>query len=93
MKFFLTLFLSAIFIFTIYQAYEIYTTRLTAEERLKQVAAKEQQLQTENQRLAEDIRYYSNEHNAAKESVSQFNYRRPDEKLYIIIPAEWKNPF
>ncbi len=40
----------------------------------------------ENKKLQEEITYYEDEENLLKEAKSQFNYRAPDEKLFIIVP-------
>ena len=41
----------------------------------------------ENKELQEEIKYYEDEENLLKEAKSQFNYRAPDEKLFIIVPG------
>lgn len=40
----------------------------------------------ENKKLKEEAQYFEDEENILKEAKSQFNYRAPDEKLFIIVP-------
>ncbi|MDP2629586.1 MAG: septum formation initiator family protein [Candidatus Harrisonbacteria bacterium] len=40
----------------------------------------------ENKKLEGEIEYLSNEENLEKELRSRFNYRRSDEKMYILVP-------
>ena len=44
------------------------------------------ELQKGNKKLQEEVRYFENEENLLKEAKSQFNYRAPEEKLFIIVP-------
>lgn len=46
----------------------------------------------ENKILNEKIEYFKNPDNLVKEAKSQFNYRKPDEKLIIITPPETATP-
>lgn len=39
-----------------------------------------------NKKLENEIKYYEDEENLLKEAKSKFNYRAPDEKLFIIVP-------
>lgn len=88
MKFFLALFLFTIFVFVGYQAYSLYIEQYELAAKLEKASAERAALEAENNEATQDIAYYENEHNAAKESVSQFNYRRPEEELYILIPGQ-----
>lgn len=88
MKFFLALFLFVIFIFIGYQAYSLYIEKGELHARLEEVAKERVSFEEQNKKAMEDILYYEEDHNAAKESVSQFNYKRPDEELYILIPGQ-----
>ncbi len=47
-------------------------------------------LKTENQNLNSDIRYFSDPENMEKELKSKTNYKKPDEKMIIIIPPKEK---
>ncbi|MEK7478934.1 MAG: septum formation initiator family protein [Patescibacteria group bacterium] len=40
----------------------------------------------DNKKLEEEVKYFEDEENLLKEAKSQFNYRAPDEKLFIIVP-------
>lgn len=48
-------------------------------------------LKIENQNLDSDIKYFSNPENLEKELKSKTNYKKPDEKMIIIIPPKEKN--
>ena len=43
-------------------------------------------LNTENEKLKADISYFGNAENLAKEAKSKFDYKRPGEKMMIIVP-------
>jgi len=53
---------------------------------LSQINQKMQSLNEENQNLRAQIDYYSDPANLGKELKAKFNYRRPDEKMMIIVP-------
>jgi len=53
---------------------------------LVEISQKVQSLSKENQDLKAQIDYYSDPANLEKELKAKFNYRRPDEKMMIIVP-------
>ena len=53
---------------------------------LSEITKKAQVLSEENQSLKAQIDYYSNPANLEKELKSRYNYRRPDEKMMIVVP-------
>ncbi|MCR4275739.1 MAG: septum formation initiator family protein [Candidatus Wolfebacteria bacterium] len=53
---------------------------------LLEITQKAQVLSEENQSLKAQIDYYSDPANLEKELKSRYNYRRPDEKMMIIVP-------
>ena|SRR3989344_9113648 len=56
------------------------------ESKVNSVSTNAEALIRENLVIKKDIEYFSHPENLAKELKSLFNYRRPDEKLMIIIP-------
>ena len=70
------------------QVYNLYSERHALKERLQNIDGKVQTLKSENQKLTADIGYFSNLENLVKEFKSLFNYRKPGEKLIIIVPKE-----
>ncbi len=48
-------------------------------------------LDKDNQKLKDDIEYYSHPENLLKEVKSLFNYRQPGENLIKIIPNNTQN--
>ncbi len=88
MKFFLALFLFAILVFGIFQIYTLYTEKNSLADRLDSADSKRLELEKENRELERDIEYYQDNRNAAKEAASQFNYKAPDEELYILTPSQ-----
>lgn len=43
-------------------------------------------LAAENKKLQNNIRYFSQPENLLKEARTLFNYRQPEEKMFIIVP-------
>jgi len=50
--------------------------------------AKLESVKDDNARVEDDIGYYQNEENIEKEIRAQLNYKKPGEKLIIVIPQE-----
>lgn len=46
------------------------------------------QLQNENSKIAEDVKYYADPDNLEKELRARFNLKEPGERLLIIVPEE-----
>ena len=57
-----------------------------SKNELAEISQKVQSLSNENQDLKAQIDYYSDPANLEKELKAKFNYRRPDEKMMIIVP-------
>lgn len=71
-----------------YHLYGAEVERYAAIADLKAATAQLEQLQADQQKLTEDIEYYSDPHNLEKVLRAQFNYRAPGEKLIIVVPKE-----
>ena len=68
-----------------FQVYRLNSQRLELSGRASDVAGQVQFLEEENERLAADTEYFSDIRNLVKELKGLFNYRKPGEKLFIII--------
>jgi len=84
---------SGIILFVVISFLGVHIYRLVGEQKIleKEVAetnAKLQALQNEEVLLNKDLEYFSDIHNLAKEFKSLFNYKKPDERLIIIIPKD-----
>ena len=47
-----------------------------------------QSVEEGNKKLAEDLNYFQNAANLEKEARAQLNYKRPGEKLIVVVPSE-----
>ncbi|PIR87333.1 MAG: hypothetical protein COU11_01120 [Candidatus Harrisonbacteria bacterium CG10_big_fil_rev_8_21_14_0_10_49_15] len=88
MKFFFGLFFLAILGFLATQLYSLRTHTATYNDQLGEFGAEASLLQAENRQLRQDLQYYSQDENLAKELRAQFNYRAPDEKLFILVSPQ-----
>lgn len=66
------------------QLYRIYFSNKSAETALSEVNINLEKLKKENAGLLNDIGYYSEPENLAKELKSKFDYKKPGEKLIKI---------
>lgn len=87
MRFFIALFLLVLLVFFGVQAYRQHSDTQALLEREQELDAQASALRVENATFADDIEYVADDRNAAKELQSRFNYRRPDEKMYMLSPA------
>ena len=71
-----------------YQIYQSEAQRSVVAENFQELKARADELGRENEKIKEDIGYYSNETNLEKEARSQFNYRKSDEKMIIVVPEK-----
>lgn len=42
----------------------------------------------ENKKIEEDLHYYQNPENLEKEARAQLNYKKPGEKVIVVVPKE-----
>jgi len=71
-----------------FQVYRLNSQRLELDARASQADEQVRALEAENERLTADIEYFSDIRNLVKELKGLFNYRKPGEKLFIIIPTD-----
>jgi septal ring factor EnvC (AmiA/AmiB activator) len=71
-----------------YQLYQLNKERVALNEEVNQVHASVILLEEEKSELEAELKYFSDSHNLLKELKSLFNYRKPQEKLIIIVPEE-----
>ena len=69
------------------QLYRLYSQQGELVNRLSVLEKDVQFLASENELLSDDVLYFSEEHNIAKEFKSLFNFSRAGEELYIIVPS------
>lgn len=71
-----------------FQVYSLNSERLDLKRSLSDVNNRVSFLEIENISLENDLNFFSDTENLAKAFKSQFNYKRPGEKLIIVIPDE-----
>ena len=71
--------------------YEVYKLNLGAEEvqgKFNELNPEKEVLLKENEKLKQDIGYFSLPHNLEKELRARFNVSGPHEKLIIVVPPK-----
>lgn len=58
-----------------------------ARTEMNALTATLKKLENENKETNKDIEYFSENKNLLKEAQSQFNFRKPDEKMIIVFPS------
>ncbi len=91
MKKILAMLLTAIFLFVVWQAAEIYRYSRALDGELSGITEKKSVIERENERLKGDIEYFSNSANLEKELRARFNYKKLGEKMLIIISPKSDN--
>lgn len=86
MRLILPLVLLVLVVFLGFQLYGLWNQRAALTGRAEKVNAQVETLEAENEKLTADLEYFSNFENLVKELKGLFNYRKPGEKLFIIIP-------
>lgn len=71
-----------------FQVYKVDQNRRTLTDEFDKMKAEANNLAAENQKLQQNIDYFSDPHNLEKELRSKFNYRLPWENLIIIVPKQ-----
>jgi uncharacterized protein YfcZ (UPF0381/DUF406 family) len=71
-----------------YQIYLFYGSRGEAMHEYQVMEAKASQAKTDRDKLRAEIEYFSHPENLEKELRARFNYRRQDEKMFILVPGE-----
>jgi cell division protein FtsB len=74
-----------------WQLYQLYRQSKVLNETLGEVENKVMMFNEENLQFQADLEYFSNPENLEKELRGRFNYKKPDEKLIILVPAKNDN--
>ena len=69
-----------------YQVYKLSGQKDLVGKQFNELKLRLTGIVTENNKIGEDLKYYSNRDNLEKEARSQLNYMAPDEKTIIVIP-------
>ena len=72
----------------IYQTYQLYSYYGDLSGILSVISDKLRLLKEENLNLQSDLNYFQEPENLEKELRSRFNYKKPGEKLIILVPAK-----
>jgi len=73
-------------IFLGWQFFNLYARNISLERSSNALNAEISLIAAENKDLSSDVNYFSNPENQEKELKSKTNYKKPDEKMIIIIP-------
>ncbi len=87
MKFFIVLFLIFAVAFFGVQIYRLYNQQGDLAAQQQELDGQASIIAAENQKFTGDINYFKNDQNMTKELQSKFNYRKPDEKMYMLAPS------
>lgn len=71
-----------------FQLYRLYGQKAQLAAELKEKIASVNELASENKELQANIEYFSEPENLAKDLKSKLDYKRPGEKLIIIVPKK-----
>jgi cell division protein FtsL len=69
-----------------FQFYRLYNQKRQIAEELTRAEQKISKLEEEKKNLLADLEYFSDPENLAKDLKSKFDYKRPGEKMIIIVP-------
>ena len=69
-----------------FQLYRFYGQRRQLSKNLNKTDEALGGLTEDNRKLQADLEYYLDQENLAKEAKSKFDYKRPGEKMMIVIP-------
>ena len=70
----------------LFQLYRFYGQRRQLSKNLNKTEEALGGLTEDNRKLQADLEYYLDQENLAKEAKSKFDYKRPGEKMMIVIP-------
>ena len=70
----------------LFQLYRFYGQRRQLSKNLNKTDEALGCLTEDNRKLQADLEYYLDQENLAKEAKSKFDYKRPGEKMMIVIP-------
>jgi cell division protein FtsB len=86
MKIFVIIILSIVLSAILVQSYLIVKERNQLKTSLDNLNSRFEALSKENTDLQSEIEYFSHPENLEKELRLRFNYKKPDEKMMIIVP-------
>lgn len=70
------------------QVYQLYKHNIELQVKVAKADSQLDSLKQDNEKLTADFRYYSNAENLIKEIKSLFNYKKPGEQLFIVVPPK-----
>lgn len=70
------------------QVYGLYSKKVALKNNFVKINNELVKLTEENQNLTADLEYFADPRNLAKEFRSKFNYKKPGEKLIIVVPKQ-----
>ncbi len=85
-KFITYLVFAAVVVVLGYELYGLNSEALEAKNKLTDLDSAKEEILKDNEKLKQDIDYFSEPHNLEKELRARFNIRLPGEKLIIIVP-------
>lgn len=71
-----------------WQIFQLYLENRQTEGKLSSLESKTGILNAENQNLQADLEYLANPQNLEKEIRERYNYKRPGEKVIIVVPPK-----
>lgn len=86
MKRVLTILLLLVVVALSWQLYQLYRQSRELSVVLGDVTNKAEEFKEENLSFQADLEYFSNPENLEKELRGRFNYKKPGEKLIILVP-------
>lgn len=87
-RIFILILFSAVLIFLWTELYLMLGETAGLKKTMSELNASHEKLVNENNVLEQDVSYYSTPENIEKFLRNQFNYKKPGEKMIIIIPGE-----
>lgn len=86
MKIIITIVIVIVIVMVFIYVYFSFQEQRQMKDNLSDLNAQIKTLVEENDELKSEIEYFSNPENLEKELKTKFNYRKPDEKMMIIVP-------
>lgn len=71
-----------------WQFFNLYNQYASLKKSSTELNSETTALKLENKNINSDIQYFSNPENLEKELKSKTNYKKPDEKMIIIVPLK-----
>ena len=88
MKRVITIILVLVLAVLFYELYQLYRYRGKLQYDLSFLSGKLAQFKKDNLELRSDLEYFAEPENLEKELRSRFNYKKPGEKLIIVVPPK-----